>query len=79
MYPEYDAAVANAVEQILASRDENRFYWIHAGPFESAYRCIQDAVYAHGATAENLRNTILVSHSGSNEGPDHPHRGPKGA
>jgi len=26
--------------------------------------------YAHGATAENLRNTILVSHSGINEDPE---------
>lgn len=68
-FPEYDAAVANAVKHILASSDESRFYWIQAGPFEFAYRCLQEAVYAHGATAENLRNTILVSHSGINEDP----------
>ena len=69
VYPEYDAAVANAVVHILASSDQSRFYWIQAGPFEFAYRCLQEAVYVHGATAENLRNTVLVSHSGINEDP----------
>ncbi|GAB5560032.1 MAG: hypothetical protein SynsKO_16790 [Synoicihabitans sp.] len=69
VYPEYDAAVKNAVEHILASSDESRFFWIQAGPFEFAYRCLQEAVYRRGATAENLRNTILVSHSGINEDP----------
>ncbi len=69
VYPEYDAALANAVDHILASSDESRFFWIQAGPFEFAYRCLQEAVYAHGATAENLRNTILVSHSSVNEDP----------
>lgn len=69
VYPEYDAAMANAVAHILASNDPSRFYWIQAGPFEFAYRCLQEAVYNHGATAENLRNTILVSPSSVNEAP----------
>jgi len=44
VYPKYDAAEASAVEQILASRDESRFYWIQPGPIGFAYRCIQPRI-----------------------------------
>ena len=70
VYPEYDAAMESAVEQILASGDDSRFIWIQAGPFEFAYRALQEAVHNRGATKDNLRNTILVSHSGVNETAD---------
>lgn len=67
VYPGYDAAFESAIQEVLASSETNRFFWIQAGPFEFAYRVLQEAVTHRGATAENLRNTILVSHSGVNE------------
>ena len=70
VYPEYDAAVENAVEQILASDADSKFFWIQAGPFEFAYRVLKEAVGNRGATPENLENTILVSHSAINEQAD---------
>lgn len=70
VYPEYDAAIENAIEQILASNGNSRFIWIQAGPFEFAYRVLQEAFHNRGATKENLQNTILVSHSGINEQAD---------
>ena len=64
---EYDAAFENAVQQVLASSWESRFFWVQAGPFEFAYRVLQEASVNRGATQENLKYTILVSHSDINE------------
>ena len=66
VFPEYDAALQSAVDEIKASHADSRFFWIQAGPFEFAYRALKEAV-AQGATRDQLKHVILVSHSEVNE------------